>query len=48
MAVFGAAGLLWLLWHARDMNLLSLGDEAARDWGWTLTACAARSLSRPR
>lgn len=33
VAVFGAAGLLWLLWHARDMNLLSLGDEAARDLG---------------
>jgi len=33
VAVFGAAGLLWLLWHARDMNLLSLGDEAAHDLG---------------
>ena len=33
VAVFGAAGLLWLLWHARDMNLLSLGDESARDLG---------------
>ena len=33
VAGFGAAGLLWLLWHARDMNLLSLGDEAARDLG---------------
>ena len=29
----GLTGLLWLLWHARDMNLLSLGDEPARSLG---------------
>jgi len=33
VAVFGTAGFLWLLWHARDMNLLSLGDDSARDLG---------------
>ncbi len=33
VVVFGAAGFLWLLWHARDMNLLSLGDDSARDLG---------------
>lgn len=33
VAVFGAAGFLWLFWHARDMNLLSLGDDPARELG---------------
>ena len=31
VAAFGGGGLMWLLWHARDMNLLSLGDDSARD-----------------
>jgi iron complex transport system permease protein len=33
VTAFGSGGLLWLLWHARDMNLLSLGDDSARDLG---------------
>ena len=33
VTAFGLGGLLWLLWHARDMNLLSLGDEPARGLG---------------
>jgi len=33
VTAFGGGGLMWLLWHARDMNLLSLGDDSARDLG---------------
>jgi iron complex transport system permease protein len=33
VSALGVAGFLWLLWHARDMNLLSLGDDSARDLG---------------
>jgi iron complex transport system permease protein len=33
VAGLAAAGLVWLLWHARDMNLLALGDESARALG---------------
>jgi iron complex transport system permease protein len=33
VGILGTAGFLWLMWHARDMNLLSLGDESAHDLG---------------
>jgi ABC-type Fe3+-siderophore transport system permease subunit len=33
VGALGAGGFLWLVWHARDMNLLSLGDDPARDLG---------------
>jgi iron complex transport system permease protein len=33
VTLFSVAGFVWLIWHARDMNLLSLGDEPARDLG---------------
>jgi iron complex transport system permease protein len=33
VTAFGAGGFAWLMWHARDMNLLSLGDDSARDLG---------------
>jgi iron complex transport system permease protein len=33
VGVLGAGGFVWLMWHARDMNLLSLGDDPARDLG---------------
>jgi iron complex transport system permease protein len=33
VAAFSVAGFGWLLWHARNMNLLSLGDEAAVELG---------------
>jgi ABC-type Fe3+-siderophore transport system permease subunit len=33
VTAFGAGGFGWLLWYARDMNLLSLGDDPARDLG---------------
>ncbi len=33
VTTFGAGGFAWLMWHARDMNLLSLGDDSARDLG---------------
>jgi iron complex transport system permease protein len=33
VSVLGAAGFLWLMWHARDMNLISLGEDSARDLG---------------
>ncbi len=33
VSALGAAGFVWLGWHARDMNLLSLGDEPAHDLG---------------
>jgi iron complex transport system permease protein len=33
VGVLGMAGFAWLIWHARDMNLLSLGDDPARDLG---------------
>lgn len=33
VGALGVAGFMWLMWHARDMNLLSLGDDSARDLG---------------
>ncbi len=33
VGVLGLAGFAWLMRHARDMNLLSLGDEAAQELG---------------
>ncbi len=33
VGALGLAGFTWLMWHARDMNLLSLGDEPAHDLG---------------
>ncbi len=33
VAILGAGGFVWLMRHARDMNLLSLGDDPARDLG---------------
>ncbi len=33
VGALGAGGFVWLMWHARDMNLLSLGDDPARDLG---------------
>ena len=33
VTALGVAGFLWLVWHARDMNLLSLGEDSARDLG---------------
>ena len=33
VGVLGLAGFFWLVWHARDMNLLSLGEDPARDLG---------------
>jgi iron complex transport system permease protein len=33
VGLLGLAGFMWLMWHARDMNLLSLGDEPAHDLG---------------
>jgi iron complex transport system permease protein len=33
VGALGVAGFLWLVWHARDMNLISLGEDSASDLG---------------
>lgn len=43
VGALGLAGFAWLTWHARDMNLLSLGDEAAQELGVEVD-CVRRAI----
>jgi iron complex transport system permease protein len=33
VALYAATGLVWLLWHAQNLNLLAVGEEGARQLG---------------